>query len=99
MRVAEITVCKASPTGLAYPTPDYHIHVSAELPEFPFDTHDPHALSAHLRVANAYFEEQAQQIEESLWASLPGGTYDRLLGRMLARKASHYRVAHGEPSS
>lgn len=40
------------------------------------------------------FEDQAKDIEEALYGSLPGGTYDRLLGRMLQRKASHFLVTH-----
>ena len=39
--------------------------------------------------------EQAMEIEITLHMSLPGGVYDRLTGLMLARKASHFAVAHG----
>jgi len=40
------------------------------------------------------FELDAKQLEFALHESLPGGTYDRLLGLMLKRKASHFIVSH-----
>ena len=40
------------------------------------------------------YEYQAKEIEDALHFTLPGATYDQLLGLMLARKASHFRVAH-----
>ena len=39
---------------------------------------------------------EASDLELALYNALPGGTYDRLLGLMLARKATHFVVAHGE---
>ena len=47
-----------------------------------------------LAVIDAQFTADAEAIEDALIHSLPGGTYDRLLGLMLARKASHFRVSH-----
>jgi len=41
------------------------------------------------------FEADASRIEQALRDYLPGGTYDRLLGRMLGHKASHLRVPLG----
>lgn len=41
------------------------------------------------------FNLDAMTLEDALHSSLPGGTYDRLLGRMLARKSSHFVVSHG----
>lgn len=93
--MADITIAKAAPTGLDYPTPEVHIHVVSEVPEFPIDCHEPMAVQGMMGRAHAFYEEQARQIEEALHGSLPGGTYDRLLGLMLARKASHFRVAFG----
>lgn len=40
-----------------------------------------------------FFMEQARDLEEALYNSLPGGTYDRLLGLMLKRRASHFIVS------
>lgn len=39
-----------------------------------------------------YYDNQAQLIFDGLCGSLPGATLDRLLGKMLAYKASHFRV-------
>ena len=38
----------------------------------------------------------AADLEGALYNALPGGTYDRLLGMMLSRKASAYRVTYGQ---
>lgn len=89
--MAEITIAKAKPTG-DKPTPDTHIHITGELPDIPYDGSTP--LGPYLAAMAAHYDEQARQLEEVLIRTLPGGTYDRLLGRMLARKASHFRVAH-----
>ncbi len=40
------------------------------------------------------FSDDAERLEMELYRSLPGGTYDRLLGKMLGRKASHFVVSH-----
>jgi hypothetical protein len=81
----EVTVCKAYPNGPTEPTPDVHIHITGGVPD---------EETASLERWGDYCDEQAKQIDEALAHSLPGGTYDRLLGHMLARKASHFRVAH-----
>ena len=49
---------------------------------------------ASLESAAATFEANAADLEDALYRSLPGGTYDRLLGRMLERKATHFVVSH-----
>lgn len=41
----------------------------------------------------ATFQSEAEQIENALRNSLPGGLYDRLLGVMLRYKASHFIVS------
>ena len=43
-------------------------------------------------VLEAQFEDDAAALENALRNHLPGGTYDRLLGRMLVHKASHFVV-------
>jgi len=40
------------------------------------------------------FTAEAAELGNVLCATLPGGTYDRLLGIMLAHKASHFIVSH-----
>ena len=42
----------------------------------------------------AIFGEHAETIEQMLYAAMPGGLYDRLLGAMLKRKSSHFIVSH-----
>ena len=44
--------------------------------------------------APEHFQDDAIALEETLYHNLPGGTYDRLLGLMLTRKASHFVVSH-----
>jgi len=44
---------------------------------------------------DSVFEEQAKMLEYELYSHLPGGTYDRLLGELLKRKASHFTVTLG----
>jgi hypothetical protein len=39
-----------------------------------------------------YFQHQAEELEHALFSSLPGGTYDRLAGKMMIRKASNLLV-------
>ena len=41
---------------------------------------------------DAIFQADAEAIETALRLALPGGTYDRLLVRMLQQKATHFRV-------
>lgn len=47
-----------------------------------------------LGFADAIFSKEAEALESALYGALPGGTYDRLLGKMLERKATHFVVAH-----
>jgi hypothetical protein len=80
-----VIVAKASPTGANYPTPKGEIDIVDDLP-----------VIASTEDLDRIFEAHAALIEGLLNETLPGGTYDRLLGRMLARKASHYRVPFGD---
>lgn len=80
-----LSLCQAAPTGQE-PTPSAYILINVDLPEY--DRADWATASA------AFYEGQADQLERVLYATLPGGTYDRLFGRMAARLASHYRVSH-----
>ena len=41
------------------------------------------------------FSIESEKIEKILWDSLPGGTYDALLGMMLKRQASKFVVPYG----
>lgn len=61
------------------------IEVSNKLPQF-----------ARSEDVAAWFLGDAQLIENALHQSLPGGTYDRLLGLFVQRKASQLVVAYPE---
>jgi hypothetical protein len=93
--MTEVTVCKADPIGDQV-IEDARIHITGKLPESkgPIESL-PEFLAALAKV----FDSQAEAIETALHDSLPGGTYDRLLGRMLERKATHFRVSFMEPSN
>ncbi len=39
-----------------------------------------------------FLDSQAEVLENALRSSLPGGVYDRLLGRMMLYKSTHFRV-------
>ncbi len=79
----EFIIAKAQPGQ--QPVPGAVIRITQELP----------AEFEDLEEAAAFYYDQAKELEITLSDSLPGGTYDRLLVRMLAHKASHFRVAHG----
>lgn len=85
--MANITLCKAQDVRGIAPPEDCHIHIVEALPDL---------YESGLDAAAAHFDQQAEELEVALVNCLPGGTYDRLLGRMLARKASHFRVAFGK---
>ena len=48
----------------------------------------------NLELYDRIFLDDAERLERLLYRCLPGGTYDRLLGKMLERKATHFVVSH-----
>jgi hypothetical protein len=52
-----------------------------------------------IEAQDAFCGEEAMKLERALYSTLPGGTYDRLLGVMLLRKAGHLRIAHTESNN
>lgn len=79
----ELVLGKAEPTVTDHPVPDTHIQIRLALPHFD-----------GLQAWDAYTDREAYVLEEALSEALPGGTYDRLLGRMMTRLATHFRVSH-----
>lgn len=77
-----IQVCKAEPIGSEHVS-SVSINVCKLQPRY-----------STVEDAAVFFNREADTLEAALYRSLPGGTYDRLLGKMLSRKASHFRVAH-----
>ncbi len=54
----------------------------------------PDILDEYAREYEELYSAQACEIADRLQASLPGGTWDRLLAEMMKRQASLYRVRH-----
>jgi hypothetical protein len=88
-QVTGIDVRRAGPVGERH-VPVVHIVIEEEMPHL--------RGSETLAQLDARFLEDARVIEKGLIESLPGGTYDRLLGLMLQRKASHFIVPWAEPT-
>lgn len=71
------------------PVEDVQIHIGpGECPELYKEDH---------QLQIDYYLSCGRTLEEALHASLPGGTYDALLGHMMARKASMLRVSFNDP--
>ena len=75
------TITKAGAVGSACPD-DTQISITGQPPE----------TWKTLKDAGEFYEHEAEMLFHALSASLPGGTFDRLLGKMLAAKASLLRV-------
>lgn len=80
-----VTVRKAAGIG-EHTVPSATINITEPIPT-PINT---------LAEADRIFTADAQTLEQALHNALPGGTYDRLLGLMLERKATHFIIAHEE---
>jgi len=81
--IHQISLAKAEPIGDQI-IPTVVINISDVPPQFD-----------SLNDAAQRYTNQAQLLERGLHDTLPGGTYDRLLGLMLTRKASLFKVAYG----
>lgn len=79
-----VHIYKATPTD--EPVPGVIIQIDQETPEFDY------ASPLFLEAAARHYDDQANALFGALRDNLPGGTLDRLLGKMLAYKASHFRV-------
>lgn len=74
--------------SIGHPIPDLEITATEQLPAQPMTQY----YKADLVAAHRLFEEQARELVDRLFASLPGGTIDAVLVEMLNRKASVLRV-------
>jgi len=79
-----IRTFKAEPVIESEPVKDVTIFISETVPKF-----------SDLRAQHISFLLKAEELENALHSSLPGGVYDKLLGAMLRRKSSHFIVTHG----
>jgi hypothetical protein len=84
--MATVVISKAEPTIQSEPVEETSIHISEPMPKM--------LREGTLEQLAEWFDLQAYWIEKALFNSLPGGTYDHLLSKMLARKASHFVVSH-----
>ena len=64
---------------------DLHLEFTREFP-----------IVDKIKHSDSIFDAQAEVLEKQLFRTLPGGTYDRLVGMMLKRKASHFIVTHDQ---
>ena len=87
-----VEIFKAQETSRGSPVPSVTIKLRDPIPELgssaASNTNDLLALY------DKQFMDQAKALEEALYKALPGGTYDRLCGLMLQRKAGHFIVSH-----
>lgn len=65
------------------------IAIDGDMPNF--DTYNA-PLDERLQMYADFYEAQAESLADILCGTLPGGTLDRLLGILLLRKASHFKV-------
>jgi hypothetical protein len=83
-RDTEVRIHRAAPIGNLH-VPSFAIVTEAEWSD---------SRDISLEDLAAKFEAEAKLIADALIESLPGGTLDRLVGRLLAYKASHFVVNH-----
>ena len=50
-----------------------------------------------LSEAAEFYDREASLLAEALWNVLPGGTMDRLIGRLFERRASLFIIPFGQP--
>lgn len=79
-----VDVHQAQPVAKDLPVANVTIDIRRPVPELPVGDVE--------RYDNLY-QQDATAIADALFASLPGGTLDRLIAIMLTRKASHFVVA------
>lgn len=84
-----VVVYKAQPTGDRH-VPDLEILGNMCVPDY--EPVPNASLDHYLAQSEAMHDQQAQLLCDALQASLPGGTLDRLIGKLLLAKASHFRV-------
>lgn len=76
-----VHVFKAQPSS--EPVQSVQILIEQEIPEF-----------SKLSEQDSACDRVVLSLETALYDSLPGAVYDRLLGWMLQRKSTHFRVTH-----
>jgi hypothetical protein len=90
--VKTINVCKALPVNPEFPTEDATIVITGVPPSLQGTN-----ILEDQEKADTFFRSQSEQIAEALRGSLPGGTFDRLVVRLLDMRSSQLQVAHRPP--
>ena len=85
MNNSDVTLCKFSPISDEIST-GYVIRIVSDIPDLPLPE------STHVD----FFDDQATVLAHALFSSLPQGTLDRLLIKLMNRKLSLY---HGQTKS
>lgn len=65
--------------------PDVTIMLCGQMPEFD-----------SLKEAADAYDKDAEKLVDTLYRTLPGGTFDRLVAKMLLKKAGHFVIPHGD---
>ncbi len=85
-----IEIRRASPVGDAQ-IPRVTINIHGDVPELP-PFLPGQTVAESLAPVDAIYQQDATAIAGALSASLPGGTFDRLIVELLKMKVSHFRV-------
>jgi hypothetical protein len=88
--MAELSIYKAQPAIRGEEVDSLVIRIERCLPEVPPIKDE--AVDSYLERASENFARDARELAAHLRKTLPGGTFDCLLGEMLKIKASHFRV-------
>lgn len=83
--MALIHVYKASPVGDNQVIENLLINIEVPIPDSTIEKGD------------GLMENDATELTEALYNSLPGGTFDRILIKMLQHRTSHLHVPFGGP--
>lgn len=83
-----VVVHRAQPVG-DHPVLVSIIEIRPTLPDL------PRPVGANDFPSDLTMAQDAKHIADALYASLPGGTFDRLIVLLLERKISHFVVRHG----
>ena len=89
-----ISIHRGAPVGDQV-APEVSIVISTDVPALPPTMLPGQTIEEHLAPLALLYQQDAQLIAHALRASLPGGTFDRLVCELLTMTASHFRVPWG----
>lgn len=74
--------------------PDVMIHIHGAIGPIIAQIKNDAPLTEFLAQAHSIYDLEAEAIFQALRDSLPGGTLDRLVGKLIMYKASHFTVSY-----